>query len=54
MSDITLADGTLDPDRWQSFQKLQGEMAHEVRKEDPRAAIGQLVAVHARHHGVPQ
>jgi len=34
-----LADGTLDAGRWRSFQKLQGELAHEVRKEDPRAAI---------------
>ncbi|HLZ74670.1 ribosome small subunit-dependent GTPase A [Phenylobacterium sp.] len=33
-----LADGTLDPDRWQSFQKLQRELAHAERKEDPLAA----------------
>ena len=32
-----LADGTLSADRWQSFQKLQGELAHEHRKADPRA-----------------
>ena len=32
-----LADGTLAADRWQSFQKLQGELAHEHRKVDPRA-----------------
>jgi len=33
-----LADGTLDADRWRSFQKLQRELAHAVRKEDPVAA----------------
>lgn len=33
-----LADGSLDPDRWASFQKLQAELAYEHRKEDPRAA----------------
>ena len=32
-----LADGTLDPDRWRSFQKLQRELAHAVRKQDPVA-----------------
>jgi ribosome biogenesis GTPase len=32
-----LADGTLAADRWHSFQKLQGELAHEHRKVDPRA-----------------
>lgn len=32
-----LADGTLSADRWQSFQKLQGELAYEHRKADPRA-----------------
>jgi ribosome biogenesis GTPase len=32
-----LADGRLDADRWRSFQKLQRELAHETRKEDPRA-----------------
>ncbi|MGH6964072.1 MAG: ribosome small subunit-dependent GTPase A [Phenylobacterium sp.] len=32
-----LADGTLAADRWQSFQKLQGELAYEHRKADPRA-----------------
>jgi ribosome biogenesis GTPase len=32
-----LADGTLSADRWQSFLKLQGELAHEHRKADPRA-----------------
>jgi ribosome biogenesis GTPase len=31
-----LADGTLAADRWRSFQKLQGELAHEHRKADPR------------------
>ncbi len=33
-----LADGTLDAERWRSFQKLQKELAHAVRKEDPLAA----------------
>jgi ribosome biogenesis GTPase len=32
-----LADGTLSADRWQSFHKLQGELAYEHRKADPRA-----------------
>jgi ribosome biogenesis GTPase len=32
-----LADGTLDAERWKSFQKLQKELAHAVRKEDPLA-----------------
>ena len=30
--------GTLDDDRWQSFQKLQREQAHAARKADPRLA----------------
>lgn len=33
-----LAEGSLDPDRWASFQKLQAELAFEHRKEDPKAA----------------
>jgi len=33
-----VADGTLDPERWRSFQKLQRETAYAVRKEDPVAA----------------
>jgi ribosome biogenesis GTPase len=33
-----LADGSLDPDRWASFQKLQAELAFEHRREDPKAA----------------
>jgi ribosome biogenesis GTPase len=36
-----LADGTLDTGRWQSFQKLQRELAHTVRKEDPIAAAAE-------------
>jgi ribosome biogenesis GTPase / thiamine phosphate phosphatase len=32
-----LADGRLDPERWASFQKLQRELAHTVRREDPVA-----------------
>src|SRR5205085_2910557 len=33
-----LADGTLDADRWRSYQKLQAELAFERRKADPREA----------------
>ncbi|MGZ3377878.1 MAG: ribosome small subunit-dependent GTPase A [Phenylobacterium sp.] len=33
-----LADGTLDEERWRSFQKLQRELAHTERKDDPLAA----------------
>ena len=33
-----LDDGTLDFERWQSFQKLQREQAHAARKADPRLA----------------
>jgi ribosome biogenesis GTPase len=36
-----LADGTLDAERWRSFQKLQKELAHGVRKEDPLAAAAE-------------
>jgi ribosome biogenesis GTPase len=36
-----LADGTLDVDRWGSFQKLQRELAHAVRKEDPLASVAE-------------
>ena len=32
-----LADGTLEAERWRSFQKLQRELAHAERKEDPVA-----------------
>jgi ribosome biogenesis GTPase / thiamine phosphate phosphatase len=32
-----LAEGRLDPERWRSFQKLQRELAHTVRREDPIA-----------------
>jgi ribosome biogenesis GTPase len=31
-----LEDGSLEPDRWQSFQKLQREQAYAARKADPR------------------
>jgi ribosome biogenesis GTPase len=33
-----LDDGSLDFDRWQSYQKLQREQAHAARKADPRLA----------------
>ena len=33
-----LADGSLDPARWQSYQRLRREAAFEVRRVDPRAA----------------
>ena len=36
-----LADGALDAERWRSFQKLQREVAHTVRKEDPLAAAAE-------------
>lgn len=36
-----LADGTLDAERWASFQKLRRELAHTVRKEDPLAAAAE-------------
>jgi ribosome biogenesis GTPase len=36
-----LADGTLDAERWGSFQKLRREVAHTVRKEDPLAAAAE-------------
>ena len=36
-----LADGSLDAERWRSFQKLQRELAHTVRKEDPLAALAE-------------
>jgi len=36
-----LSDGTLDAERWRSFQKLQREVAHTVRKEDPLAAAAE-------------
>jgi ribosome biogenesis GTPase / thiamine phosphate phosphatase len=32
-----LADGRLDTARWGNYAKLQRELAHEARKEDPRA-----------------
>lgn len=34
-----LADGTLDPARWQSYQRLARETAYEVRRVDPRASL---------------
>jgi ribosome biogenesis GTPase len=33
-----LADGSLDPSRWQSYQRLQRETAFEVRRVDRRAS----------------
>jgi ribosome biogenesis GTPase len=36
--------GALDAGRWKSFQKLQREMAHQARKEDPVAR-----EAHRRH-----
>ncbi|MFL5297223.1 MAG: ribosome small subunit-dependent GTPase A [Phenylobacterium sp.] len=32
-----LADGALDAERWRSYGKLQRELAHEARKQDPIA-----------------
>lgn len=34
-----LADGALDPGRWRGFQKLQRELAHLDRREDPLVRI---------------
>jgi ribosome biogenesis GTPase len=50
-----LADGTLDAERWRSFGKLQRELAHERRKEDPIARETERkrwIAIHksARQH----
>jgi ribosome biogenesis GTPase len=39
-----LETGALDADRWKSFQKLQRELAHQQRKEDPVAR-----EAHRRH-----
>jgi len=39
-----LESGELDPGRWQSFNKLQRELAFQARKEDPR-----LREAHNRH-----
>lgn len=36
--EAALASGTLDPDRWASFQKLQREQAYAARKADARLA----------------
>ncbi|WP_304188155.1 ribosome small subunit-dependent GTPase A, partial [Phenylobacterium aquaticum] len=36
-----LANGALDAERWRSFQKLQKEVAHTIRKEDPIAAAAE-------------
>ncbi|HZZ33725.1 MAG TPA: GTPase RsgA, partial [Phenylobacterium sp.] len=36
-----LADGRLDSERWESFQKLQRELAHTVRREDPIARVAE-------------
>jgi ribosome biogenesis GTPase len=44
-----LADGSLDGERWRSFQKLQRELAHEVRKEDPVARQAQRKLWAGRH-----
>jgi len=34
-----LTQGTLDAERWRSFQKLRREVAYTARKEDPAAAL---------------
>jgi ribosome biogenesis GTPase / thiamine phosphate phosphatase len=44
-----LADGSLDAERWASFQKLRRELAFAVRKEDPLAAAAERkrwIAIH--------
>ncbi len=50
-----LQDGRLDADRWRSFQKLQRELAHAIRREDPLAQQAERkrwIAIHkaARSH----
>jgi ribosome biogenesis GTPase len=50
-----LADGRLDPERWRSFRKLQRELAHEARRQDPIAREAERkrwIAIHksARAH----
>jgi ribosome biogenesis GTPase len=47
-----LENGDLDTGRWRSFQKLQRELAHESRKDDPRArAVARKVWI-SRTRGV--
>ena len=46
-----VADGRLDPERWRSFQKLQRELAHTVRREDPVARTAERKRWAARHQG---
>ncbi len=47
-----LADGSLDRGRWRSWAKLQRELAHAIRKDDPheRAALRKVWVQRARHH----
>lgn len=44
-----IAAGDLDPGRLKSFEKLQAELAHEHRKEDPRAALENRKLWASRH-----
>ena len=48
-----LADGTLPAERWESYLKLQGELAHLERKLDKRAAVGGAEEVEAARPGRP-
>jgi ribosome biogenesis GTPase len=47
-----LADGSLDAGRWRSWMKLQRELAHAARKDDPseRAALRKVWIQRARHN----
>ena len=44
-----LEDGTLAAERWQSFEKLQRELAHETRKGDYFARVQQKKLWAGRH-----
>jgi ribosome biogenesis GTPase len=51
-----LADGTLPPERWESYLKLQREIAHLERRLDKRAAAEErkkwrAISVFAREAG---
>jgi ribosome biogenesis GTPase len=44
-----IGDGTLDEGRWRSFMKLQGELAHLDRKDNPKARAATRKVHIARH-----
>ena len=51
-----LADGTLDLDRWRSYGKLQRELRHLARKDDPRqwAETRRVWVQRARNYRAPK